>query len=439
MDARIRWCAVAALCAACLVTPAAAAWGQPHQHPTAETKGSLFESRDASGTAWLPSETPMTAVAFDAGSWELMLHGSVFVQGLYESGDRHRTGGFSAGQVSSANWAMVMARRRVAAGRVGVRLMASAEPWTVRDCGFINLLASGEMCEGDTIHDRQHPHDLMMEVAADYDRPLGDSLRWQLYGGLSGEPALGPAGFPHRPSAMPNPIAPITHHWLDSTHIAFGVISTGLYTDRWKAEISVFNGREPDEQRADLDLGPLDSVSGRLSVAAGPRLSLQVSTGYLREAEAEFPPTPRSDIIRATASATYHRIDRDRRIWATTLAYGMNHADEIVPEATVSLTTHAVLLESSVTFDERHTWFGRLEAVGKPGHDLHVHEAPVRIFPVGKAEAGYTRHFRSWKGLVPGFGGVVTLNVVPEDLAPRYSGRVAFGLGAFFTLRPGRH
>jgi hypothetical protein len=35
----------------------------------------------------------------------------------------------------------------------------------------LNQLATGETCEGDTIHDRQHPHDLFMELAGEYDRP----------------------------------------------------------------------------------------------------------------------------------------------------------------------------------------------------------------------------------------------------------------------------
>ena len=105
------------------------------------------------------------------------------------------------------------------------------------------------MCEGDTIHDRQHPHDLFMELAADYDRPLRGSLRWQVYAGLAGEPALGPISFPHRASAIANPVAPIAHHWLDATHITFGLVTAGVYDRRWKGELSLFNGREPDEER----------------------------------------------------------------------------------------------------------------------------------------------------------------------------------------------
>ena len=158
----------------------------------------LFPTREASGTAWVPDDTPMDGIHVTARQWRVMFHGTLFGQYIYEPGDVHRTGGFANHQASSANWGMVMARRPAGGGRVGVRAMLSAEPWTVSDCGFINFFATGEMCGGDTIHDRQHPHDLFMELSADYVRPIGNSAGWQIYGGLSGEPALGPPGYPHR-------------------------------------------------------------------------------------------------------------------------------------------------------------------------------------------------------------------------------------------------
>ena len=410
-----------------------------HQHTGHPAHESLFSPREASGTSWLPDESPMYGVLFTWGSWEVMVHGSGFVQYINEPGDRHRTGGAENQQVSSVNWAMLMAKRRLGTGRFGFRLMGSVEPWTVTNCGFLNLLATGEMCEGDTIHDRQHPHDLFMELAAEYDRPVRGSMRWQVYAGFAGEPALGPPAFPHRISAMPNPVAPISHHWLDSSHITFGVVTTGLYDRRWKAEMSVFNGREPDEDRADLDLGALDSVSGRFTFLPTPGLALQISAGHLSEAEAEFPPEPRRDLNRLTASATYHRALTNDGIWATTVAYGLNAGPEVIPGDEVDLVTHAVVAETNVTLRERHTGFGRIEIVGKPGHDLHIHEAPATIYTVAKLQAGYVRYFQSWKGIVPGLGGSVSLSIVPEYLATRYSGRVSPGFGLFFTVRPARH
>jgi hypothetical protein len=398
----------------------------------------LFPAREASGTAWVPDDTPMYAVMRTFGEWQTMMHGTAFVQFLYEPGDRHRTGGFANSQASSVNWFMVSARRSAGSGRFGVRSMLSIEPWTVSDCGFINFLATGESCEGDSIHDRQHPHDLFMEVAADYDRPLRGSLRWQVYAGLAGEPALGPPGFPHRLSAMANPAAPIGHHWLDSSHITFGLITTGVYEPRWKAEMSVFNGREPDEDRADFDLGALDSFSGRLTFMPTSRWALQVSAGHLNDAEAQIPPQPRTDVDRLTASATYHRVT-EARAWATTIAYGMNAGPEVIPGDVVDLVTHAALLETSLSIRERHTWFGRVEIVGKPGEDLHVHATPAEIFGVAKVQAGYTRYANAWKGAVFGIGGTAALSIVPPALASLYSGRVAPGFGIFLTVRPSRH
>ena len=140
--------------------------------------------------------------------------------------------------------------------------MFSAEPYTVPGCGSLNLLATGEVCEGDTIHDRQQPHDLFMELAVDYDRPLRGAWRWQVYAGLAGEPALGPPGFPHRVSALVNPVGPMTHHWLDATHVAFGLVTAAVHNQRWKAELSAFNGRAPNEGRVALDLGALDRWPG---------------------------------------------------------------------------------------------------------------------------------------------------------------------------------
>ena len=212
------------------------------------------------GTSWLPDFSPMFGVERPWHGWEVMFSGTAAAQFLYEPGEVHRTGGFSTHQFSSTNWGMLMARRQAGRARIGLRAMLSLEPWTVPGCGYISFLATGEICEGDTIHDRQHPHDLFMEIAADYDRELRGSWRWQLYGGLAGEPALGPPAFPHRISAMMNPLAPISHHWLDSMHISFGLVTAGVYDRKWRVEMSVFNGREPDENRADLDLAALDSI-----------------------------------------------------------------------------------------------------------------------------------------------------------------------------------
>jgi hypothetical protein len=306
--------------------------------------------------------------------------------------------------------------------------MVSLEPWTIRGCGYPDLLASGELCDGESIHDRQHPHDLMMELAATYDRPLARGLRLQLYGGPAGDPALGPTAFPHRLSAVASPIAPITHHWLDATHITYGVLTAGIYGTRWKAESSVFNGREPDEQRTGFDFGALDSWSGRVWFTPGTRWSFQVSAGRLEEAEAGHAGEPRVDVVRTTASATYHLIT-DRRIWANTIAWGRN-AEADGP------ATNALLAESSLSLADRDVWYARAEIAGKSGHDLDLVSSDVHT--VGKVAAGYTRYVKPRYSMQPGIGIGVSAGVVPPSLKPAYGRRVNMGFGIYLTLRPAR-
>ena len=403
---------------------------QVHQHPAPATQPDhsqhtvdheSFPTREASGTSWLPEASPMYGIHQAAGSWQLMWHGNGFAQFLYESGERGNE------QAGSINWMMAMARRPLGGGRFGLRGMFSLEPLTIPGCGYPDLLATGEVCDGEAIHDRQHPHDLFMELAAEYDRPLSGALRWQVYGGLAGEPALGPAAYPHRISAMPNPLAPISHHWLDATHITFGVVTAGVYNSRWKAEGSVFNGREPDEHRWDIDFAAIDSFSGRLWFAPSSALVLQVSAGHLTEAEPSHDAAGRVDVNRVTASAMYHRQSEPGRLWANTIAWGLNSED--------GEASNALLLESTLTLDERDSWFGRFEVAGKPAHDLDVHDSDD-IFTVAKLQAGYVRYLKPWRGLSPGFGGGLSLGIVPSGLESAYGSRVNLGIAAFATLRP---
>jgi hypothetical protein len=409
-----------------------------HEHVDV-TAAMLTPARDASGTAWLPAATPMYGLHQPWRGWDLRLAGAAFVQTLFEPTDRHRTGGPGRRQAGSLNWGMFMARRNAGSGRVGVRAMVSAEPWTVSDCGALSLLATGEVCERDTIHDRQQQHDLFGELAADYERPLRGAWRWQIYAGLAGEPALGPSGYLHRVSAMANPIGPVTHHWLDSTHAAYGVVTLGVHNQRWKLEASAFNGRDPDESRVDLDLGALDSVSARVSFLPTDRLALQVSAARLRDAWTDFPVRAQEPATRVTASAVYHRPLGADGIWATTLAFGANHAREDVSGRVLDATTAAALLESRVTVSDRHTIFGRGELGAMPAHHLHAHEFFTSIFTIGKAQLGYVRHLRALRGVQPGIGGTVSVSFLPEALAPRYSARAAPGFGVFFSLQAARH
>ncbi len=386
-------------------------------HPTAREWG-------GSGTSWLPDSAPMYMLYAQAGQWQWMAHGNLFVQYLEDAGARGQA------QVGSINWLMAMGRRRVGAGRVTVRAMGSAEPWTIRGCGYPNLLANGEVCGRKAIVDQQHPHDAFMELTIGYDRPLVRSVRWFAYAGPAGEPALGPVAFPHRPAAVANPLSPISHHWHDATHITFGVVTAGVFSARWKVESSVFNGREPDDARRNFDFGRLDSYSGRVTFVPGPNVALQVSAGHLEEAEAAHGAEPSHDVDRVTASVLLQGTAGGAGWWAATIAWARNHE--------VGGGTQALLGEVSVTLRERHALFGRAELNGKEAHDLSLH-GPRQVFGVGKLQSGYTRYLRPVAGFQPGIGASVSASLVPEPLRTVFGSRVNGGFGVFLTLRPARH
>ena len=123
---------------------------------------------------------------------------------------------------------------------------------------------------------------------------------------------------------MDSPEAPISHHWLDSTHISFGVLTAGLVLDRVKLEVSRFNGREPDQHRWNIETGPLDSTAVRLSWNPTANLSLQGSWGHFEDPEQLEPGV---DQKRWSASALYAREIAPGWKLAGTLAWGRKTVD----------------------------------------------------------------------------------------------------------------
>jgi hypothetical protein len=248
-----------------------------------------------------------------------------------------------------------------------------------------------------------------MEVAASYSRPFGAARSWFLYAALPGEPALGPPTFMHRFSGAVNPEAPLGHHWLDSTHIAFGVATGGVVWDRFKVDASVFNGREPDQDRTDVETRSLDSESLRLSFNPTARWSLQVSRGWLAEPEQLEPGV---DIVRTTASVVYHRPLADGD-WQTMLAWGENAKSP-------GRTTDAWLLDSALRWRLRHTVFVRGERV--TNDELFGEEEPLhgRPFDVVKATLGYLHRLPPAGGIEWGLGAQVSRHFIDATLETAY-------------------
>ena len=350
-------------------------------------------TREASGTSWQPDSTPLQGINLMHKDWMLMFDGYADV--VYD-----RQGGKRGTELTfSSSMFMFMAERQLGKGTFGLRSMLSLDP-AMGKSGYPLLFQTGETADGMTpLIDRQHPHDLFMELAGTYSLPLFENSSLFAYFGLPGEPALGPPAFMHRFSGVDNPEAPITHHWLDSTHITYGVITLGYVWQSWKMEGSVFRGREPDQYRWNIESPGFDSYSARLSFNPGKNWSYQVSYGAIDSPEQL---EPNVDVQRITASTSYNKPLQNGN-WQTTFAWGRN-------DASSGKALDGFMLESAVHMHDRHVFFGRIERVDKD--EL----AAV----VNKVSLGYIYELPAWKHMKWGVGNSFDMGIIPDKLKLAY-------------------
>jgi hypothetical protein len=377
-------------------------------------------NREASGTAWQPDTSDHSGLHVVSGDWTLMAHGVLNLVYDHQGGRRGDNKAFASGML------MGMARRPLGNGTLAFKAMVSPDPLMGKR-GYPLLLASGETADGEEhLVDRQHPHDFFMELSGSVSQHIGRNSSVFLYAGLPGEPAFGPPAFMHREAIMDSPEAPISHHWLDSTHISFGVLTAGVVLDRFKIEVSRFNGREPDQHRWNIETGPLDSTALRLSWSPTPELSLQGSWGHFEEPEQLEPGV---DQRRWSASALYAREVAPGWKLAGTLAWGrktIEHHGEMWRD-------DAYVAEASL----KHggwTVFSRGE-VTENRELLDEEEEHGEAFRVGKISLGAVRDFRIAEHFSIGAGGLVALNFVPDDLEPFYGKRNPKGVMGFVRLK----
>lgn len=381
-----------------------------HGHDAQGALGPHAMTREASGTAWQPDATPMQGWHASRGAWSWMAHG--FLNAVYD----RQSGPRGDSQAFTQSMFMLMGQREAGPGTLGVRAMLSLDP-TMGRRGYPLLFQTGETADGrEPLVDRQHPHDLFMELAGTYSVPLGANGSAFVYLGLPGEPALGPPAFMHRFSGMRNPEAPLTHHWLDSTHITFGVATLGVSQGPWQLEGSWFNGREPDQHRWNIEVRRFDSWSARLTWNPVPSLSMQVSHGDLESPE-QLEPDVR--VRRTTASATWH-LNRDDLQWATTLAWGRNRKSG----ADLHASQPAWLLETSLELRRTHTFFARAEQVENSelfpgGHGGHHGDA----YRIRKLSLGYVHDFARTGPVSWGIGGLVGRAFAPDELDAHHGRR----------------
>lgn len=343
-------------------------------------------SREADGTAWQPDETPAHEHGWTLGDWQLAAHLQIAAIDTRESGPR------GDDEVFSTNYLMVSGRRRAGGGVFGFSSMWSLEP-TMGARGYPVLLQVGETADGvNPLVDRQHPHDLPMELAATYSRTLPGDRAFYVYAAAVGAPALGPPAFMHRASAAALPIAPITHHWFDSTHITYGVITAGIVpSPKFKIEGSGFRGREPDQHRWGFEAPKIDSYAVRFSVNPAPSLAFQVSAGHLHSPEQLH---AQANATRLTASAMFGHQWAHLRVDALA-AWGRNQREEVkrpVPGGYFFIPgnlIHATLLESTVRAASRHAFITRYEHAEKDELFGVADARHFTVYPVARLTTGY--------------------------------------------------
>jgi hypothetical protein len=376
-----------------------------HVHPMSfGLLGPYPMTRDASGTSWEPDATPHEGIHFTLDGWQTMLHG--VMTGVVD----HQGGRRGDDKVFSSSMLMASVRREIAPLTLGFRAMTSLEPATNGPRGYPLLLQTGETADGRTpLVDRQHPHDLFMELATIASARLGDETSAFVYFGLPGEPAVGPPAFVHRFAAMENPEAPLSHHWLDSTHVSYGVATTGVVHGHFKLEGSVFTGREPDEHRYDIEEPRFDSYAVRASWNPTSEWALQASFAALKSPE-EL--EPEVDVDRITVSALHAR-ELSFAHWESTLAWGENRK---MTESGANRSLDAVLFESALAWPGGFTAFTRVERVREdelfvdPRSPLHG-----KPFAVGKISIGGVYDVARVSHLAVGLGAVGSVAVLPDE------------------------
>ena len=341
--------------------------------------------------------------------WMTMLHGYAFVT-------FNRQGGSSGDrQFESENHFMLLSMRRLWGGKLSLLGTFTLEPATIPPEGYPLLFQRGETYQDVLLVDRQHQHDLFVQLATRWDRRLMQHVDLGIYLAPVGEAAVGPTAYPHRLSASVNPMSPLAHHNQDSTHQSSDVVTVSLGVPMVTFEASAFHGAEPDDVRWDIDQGSLDSYAGRLTVRPGGGFTFQVSAARRENPEA----LEEGDQTRQTASVEYVRKTHGGFL-AAALIVGRNLLAE-GPEWGNGL-------EATWKFGDSNYLFGRIESVDRDLFELiNKMQRPAGLDPdrttVQAGTIGYMRNvplgiFRD--GVDSGLGAAVTFYRFDDALDDAY-------------------
>ena len=402
-----------------------------HDHEMMMTSAyslNLPMSRDGSGTSWVPDASHEYMLMKMNGKTSLMLHGNIFLR--YTKQDLFNKGNRGEDKFDAPNWFMGMLNQRVGKkGLFSATAMISLDRLTEGGNGYPLLFQSGETWNGKKLVDRQHPHDLFSALTIGYSYAVDKNTDVYGYFGYPGEPALGPPVFMHRNSAMNNPDAPLAHHWQDATHITFGAGTLGFRYKIFKVEGSIFNGREPNEDRYGFDKVRFDSYSYRLSLNPNENWAFQFSQGFINSPEAL---EPNVDITRTTASVLYSKHFTGLKAYLDgALVWGLNSPNTGEDE-------NSLLLEGNLQF-KKGAVYSRYEFIQKSAEELDLfNEFGNTRFNINAISVGYNHILLPGQSFDLSGGTKATLNVSDKKLYSLY-GKTPVGFEVYLQLRPPVH
>jgi hypothetical protein len=211
----------------------------------------------------------------------------------------------------------------------------------------------------------------------------------------------------------------------DYSHVTFGVITVGYFYKRVKIDTSLFNGREPDEKRYDIDEPRFDSGSIRLSMNPSNNTCLQFSHGYIKEPEVlepggEHSPYNRISYLELSCFLRQHAFN----------GAGLGN------EQTGPRQGTKFLAEADYQFGE-NALFTRMEFIKKSGEELGLEEEKSRdLFSISAFTLGIARTIFSSHNVSISIGALCTVSPVERDLGRIYGG-VPFSIEGYLRFSPG--
>lgn len=290
------------------------------------------------------------------------------------------------------------------------RSIFSVEPGTIGKCGYPLLFSTGYTANGITeLLNAYPPLDFVTELSGSYVHQW-QNVRLYGYFGLPGAPVLNLLP-QQRIAEFFMPTGSITHRYMTSTDIVYGVGSAGLDIYGICLEGSLFTGKSQDERYWKVKKPHFDSFGVRLSYCYEDAFSFQVSYGHIKDTD---PVELCVKNKRFLVSAAYNVVT-DTSLWNTTIAYAHNH---YCPGESL----HSALFESCYILCDRHIVFGRYEYTQTDAPLAYKAREDVAdmFYKVQKIGLGYRYQFQPIMHALWSLGVSGDVSLVPSNLKQVY-------------------